>query len=322
MSSKGNVEQRIIELREKIVYHNNLYYGNDEPEVSDAQYDEMYRELVALEEEYPDFITPDSPTLGPSTFATSTFASVEHLVPMLSLDNAFSDEDLKAWRGRVVKGLGTQDITFVVEPKMDGLAMSLVYEKGRLVRAATRGDGQTGEDVTENVKTIKAIPRTLNNVPELLEVRGEVFMPIASFEALNERQRKNEAKIFANPRNAAAGSLRVKDSSITASRDLAFVAYQIGEISDRNIVHSHNDTLQLFRDAGLPVNDQIVTVDSIDGAIERCLEVERLRHDLAYEIDGAVIKVDDFSLREKLGFTARFPRWAIAYKFPDRKSVV
>jgi DNA ligase (NAD+) len=319
MSAPISPEHRICDLRELIHYHNDRYYGKDEPEISDAEYDELYRELATLEEEYPDYITADSPTQKVNTFLQSTFAPVDHLVPMLSLDNAFSSDDLQAWRNRVVKGLGSEDVTFVVEPKMDGLAMSLVYENGKLVRGATRGDGQTGEDVTENIKTIKAIPHELKGVPELIEVRGEVFMPISSFEALNDRQRENEGKIFANPRNAAAGSLRVKDSSITASRDLGFVAYQIGQLSDQSVISSHNDTLNLFRSAGLPVNELIVTVATIDEAIARCSEVEAMRHSLPYEIDGAVIKVDDFALREKLGFTSRFPRWAIAYKFPPEE---
>jgi len=319
VAKETNAELEISRLREEIKKHNDLYYGKDSPQISDAQYDELYRELVSLEEQHPDLITSDSPTQSPGSFMQSTFEPVEHLVPMLSLDNAFSSSDLQAWRNRVSKGLDSEDVSFVVEPKMDGLAMSLVYEKGKLVRGATRGDGQTGEDVTENIKTISIIPHELKNAPDLLEVRGEVFMPMASFESLNERQRESESKVFANPRNAAAGSLRVKDSSITASRDLSFVAYQIGQISDPTLVSSHNEMLKLFKKLGLPVSDKIVTVNSIDEAITRCLEVEEMRHNLEYEIDGAVIKVDKYELREKLGFTSRFPRWAIAYKFPPEE---
>ncbi len=319
MANEAEPAKRAEELRTLIAHHNDRYYGADAPEISDAQYDELFRELVAIEEQYPDLITPTSPTHGPGTFQTSTFASVEHLVPMLSLDNAFSDDDLSAWRDRVVKILGTDEVVFVVEPKMDGLAMSLLYENGKLVRGATRGDGTTGEDVTENVRTISAIPHTLKNAPELLEVRGEVFMPIASFEALNERQRNAEGKVFANPRNAAAGSLRMKDSSVTASRDLSFVAYQIGQSAGLDAVDTHQKTLAFFRKVGLPVNDQIVTVDSVEQAFGRCSELEQMRHSLDYEIDGAVIKVDEFELREKLGFTSRFPRWAIALKFPPEE---
>jgi DNA ligase (NAD+) len=311
--------QRIEELRELIKYHNDRYYGHDEPEISDAQYDELFSELVTLEEEFPDLITPDSPTQKPNTFESSTFAPVEHLIPMLSLDNAFSHEELVAWRDRVTKVLGDQNIDLVVEPKMDGLAMSLVYENGKLIRGATRGDGQTGEDVTANVKTIKAIPQEIKNAPKLLEVRGEVFMPIKAFEQLNERQRQAEAKIFANPRNAAAGSLRMKDWRVTATRDLSFVAYQVGEIEGGKNITSHVQMLDLFREVGLPVNDKIVTVNNVEKAIKQCEKLQEKRHDLPYEIDGAVIKVDEYSLRDKLGFTSRAPRWAIAYKFPPEE---
>lgn len=319
MLSNNDQVARIDELRTIIKHHNEKYYGKDSPEISDAQYDELYRELISLEEQYPDLITPDSPTQTPGSSSESTFASVEHLVPMLSLDNAFSDEELIAWRDRVVKGLGTSDVIFVVEPKMDGLALSLLYEDGILVRGATRGDGTTGEDVTENIKTIKAIPHKLKSAPELLEVRGEVFMPIASFEALNDRQRQSGGKIFANPRNAAAGSLRVKDISVTASRDLNFVSYQVGQSVGIESIDSHQKTLAYFKEVGLPVNDEIIVVDSVEKAFVRCAELEKIRHSLSYEIDGAVIKVDDFSEREKLGYTSRFPRWAIALKFPPEE---
>lgn len=319
MANKTDSVARIEELRKLIIHHNERYYGKDSPEVSDAEYDELYSELVALEDQHPDLITPDSPTQKPGNAQESTFASVEHLVPMLSLDNAFSDEELNAWGDRVVKGLGTSEVTYIVEPKMDGLAMSLLYENGKLVRGATRGDGTTGEDVTENIKTIAAIPHELKGAPDLLEVRGEVFMPVKSFEDLNERQRKSEGKVFANPRNAAAGSLRVKDVSITASRDLSFVAYQVGQSTGIENIDSHQKTLDYFRKVGLPVNDEIVVVDSVEKAFERCSKLESMRHSLPYEIDGAVIKVDDFAEREKLGFTSRFPRWAIALKFPPEE---
>ncbi|MFN8016252.1 MAG: NAD-dependent DNA ligase LigA [Acidimicrobiia bacterium] len=319
MVKKADYVQRIDELRQLIAYHNERYYGLDEPEISDAEFDQLYKELTELEELHPDLITPDSPTQKPNTFKESTFAPVEHLVPMLSLDNAFSDEDLIAWKNRVKKILGHENVEMVVEPKMDGLAMSLLYENGVLVRGATRGDGSTGEDVTENVKTIKSIPKKLKTNVELLEVRGEVYMPIASFQSLNEKHRESGEKIFANPRNAAAGSLRVKDSSITKSRELSFVAYQIGEAKGTPKITSHEKTLDYFRKQGFVVNDEIIKVSSIDDAIKRCAELKELRHSLEYEIDGAVIKVNDFLLREKLGFTSRFPRWAIALKFPPEE---
>ena len=319
MGKEINAELEISRLRAEIQKHNDLYYGKDAPEISDAQYDILYRELVSLEEQHVDLITVDSPTQVPGTFAQSSFDSVEHLVPMLSLDNAFSDEELGAWRDRVVKGLGTSEVTFVVEPKMDGLAMSLLYENGLLVRGATRGDGTTGEDVTENIKTIGAIPHKLKSAPKLLEVRGEVFMPIASFASLNERQRASDSKVFANPRNAAAGSLRVKDTTITASRDLSFVAYQVGQSKGIEDIDSHQKTLDYFRKVGLPVNDEIVVVDSVEKAFKQCSKLEEMRHSLEYEIDGAVIKVDDFAERKKLGSTSRFPRWAMALKFPPEE---
>lgn len=319
MTNEKNVELEISRLRQEIGKHNELYYGKDSPQISDAQYDDIYRELVALEEQHPDLIIPSSPTQSPGASAESSFSSVEHLIPMLSLDNAFSKEEINSWKERVAKGLNSQKVTFIIEPKMDGLAMSLLYKNGQLVRGATRGDGTTGEDVTENIKTIKSIPNTLNESVELLEIRGEVYMPLASFEALNNRQRENGQKVFANPRNAAAGSLRVKDVSITQSRDLSFVAYQVGASSGIENIGSHQKTLAYFKKIGLPVNEEITVANTVEEVFHQCSRLEEKRHSLEYEIDGAVIKVDDFSEREKLGSTSRFPRWAIALKFPPEE---
>ena len=318
---KYDAKSRINELIETIKYHNERYYGQDEPEISDAQYDELYLELKNLESEYPHFVSKKSPTQAPNTFLQSSFAPFNHIEPMLSLDNVFSPEELTAWGLKVSKLADLSNTKLVVEPKMDGLAISIVYEDGKLVKAGTRGDGYTGEDVTENIKQIKSIPHLLKDKPKLLEVRGEVFMPLKSFEDLNERQRKLGEKIFANPRNAAAGSLRVKDTSITQSRDLDFVAYQLGENIGTPKLNTHIQTLQYFSKLGIPVNNEIKVLSDITQAQIRASKLEEIRHSFDYEIDGAVIKVDDFSIREQMGFTARAPRWAIAVKFaPEEKT--
>jgi DNA ligase (NAD+) len=312
---------RIAELRRQIEYHNERYYLLDDPEISDAEWDELLRELQQLEAEHPELVTPDSPTQRAGVARTAaTFAPVQHVVPMLSLDNAFTRDELRAWHeriSRIVPGV----IEFVGEPKLDGLAISVLYEGGRLVQAATRGDGVTGEDVTPNVATIASIPERLTGtaVPERLEVRGEVFMPIASFDELNRRQGEAGERLFANPRNAAAGSLRQKDARVTASRDLDFCAYQLGVQDGGPRLRSHHETLSWVRELGVPVNANIERLESLDTVYafsERMLE---LRHSLGYEIDGAVIKVDDLGQRAEMGATSKSPRWAIAYKFPPEE---
>ncbi len=324
--------RRAAELRERILRADAQYYEHDAPEIADADYDALVRELRALEETHPDLITPDSPTQRIAGTATvTTFAPVVHRVPMTSLDNAMSEAELAAWSERVAKALQGAPARFVCELKIDGLAMSIRYEQGRLVQAATRGDGSVGEDVTANVATIAAIPDRLagDQVPDVLEVRGEVYMPIASFDALRAaKQEENERRIAAgrkpepvpvNPRNAGAGSLRQKDPRVTAQRELAFWSYQLGEVVGGPAFTSHSDTLEFLRSLGFPVNPEIRVVDSLAEVAELCLHWQEHRHDLAYEIDGVVTKIDDLAQRELLGFTSRAPRWAIAYKFPPEE---
>jgi DNA ligase (NAD+) len=314
------VAARADELAAEIRYHRERYYRDDEPEVSDAEFDALVRELQALADAHPALDTADSPLEEVGAPPSATFAPVQHIVPMLSLDNAFDRAEIDAWYARIERII-TDPVTFVGEPKLDGLAISLLYEGGRLVRGATRGDGETGEDVTANVATIAAIPERLHGdaIPSRLEVRGEVFMPLASFEELNRRQGDAGDRLFANPRNAAAGSLRQKDPRITASRDLTFDAYQLGVQEGGPSLQSHHETLQWLRELGLPVNDHIQQLASLDAVYEFCEQVEANRHSFGYEIDGAVVKVDDLAQRNELGFTSRAPRWAIAFKFPPEE---
>ena len=313
---------RVAELRSLIEYHNRRYFELDEPEISDAEYDELVRELRALEEAHPDLLTPDSPTQRPGGAPTSLFAPVRHAVPMMSLDNAFSFEELQAWGKRMERYI-SGDVDYVCELKIDGIAMSLRYEHGRYVQAATRGDGTTGEDVTENVRTIGAIPEQLHDgdvgVPGELEVRGEVYMPIASFTALNEAQGASGGRLFANPRNSAAGSLRQKDPSITAKRDLSFWAYQLGAVEGGPKFTRHSEMLDWLGALGFPVNPNIETLDTLDDVFAYCQRWMANRHDLPYEIDGVVVKVDDLAQRGELGSTSKAPRWAIAFKFPPEE---
>jgi DNA ligase (NAD+) len=315
-----DVEARVEELRGLVRYHRERYYQDDEPEISDAEFDELYHELERLESEFPELVTPDSPTQQVGAAPGATFAEVEHLQPMLSLDNAFTLEDLLAWGKRIERQI-TDPVAFVCEPKMDGLAVSLLYERGRLVRAATRGNGFVGEDVTPNVATISSLPKKLSGdrIPERFEVRGEVFMPLASFEQLNRRQGDAGLRLFANPRNAAAGSLRQKDASITASRDLDIFCYQIGAREGGFSPRTHAEMLEWLRNAGLPVNPEIERFESLDAVHGFCESMLEQRHSLGYEIDGVVVKVDDLHQRDELGATSKAPRWAIAFKFPPEE---
>jgi DNA ligase (NAD+) len=307
-------------LRDLIRYHNERYYELDEPEISDAEYDELVRELARIEADHPELVTPDSPTQRPGGSVSATFSPVTHLQPMLSLDNAFDLSDLLAW-GKRLERLVPERVVFVGEPKLDGLAISLLYEGGRLVRAATRGDGVTGEDVTANVLTIAAVPRRLRlaDRPDVVEVRGEVFMPVAAFEELNRRQGEAGKRLFANPRNAAAGSLRQLDARITASRNLAMYCYGTGALEGGPALPTHWDTLQWLSEAGLPVNERIERFDDLEGVHRFAATMLEHRHDLGYEVDGAVVKVDDLDQRRRLGATSKFPRWAIAFKFPPEE---
>ena len=326
---------RILELRALIAHHNERYYAHDAPEVSDADYDLLVRELAQLEAEHPALIDESSPTqvVGGGSLNVA-FSPVVHRVPMTSLDNAMDGPELAAWGERIARGLAGEPAQFVCELKIDGLAMSLRYERGRLVQAATRGDGTVGEDVTANVATIAAVPSTLSApstgvVPEVLEVRGEVYLPLDAFERLKAAKeaenlqrlaagRKPEA-VPVNPRNAGAGSLRQKDPSITAGRGLAFWSYQLGEVVGGPEFTSHHQTLDYLRELGFPVNPEIQVKADLAGVVEFCQHWQQHRHTLPYEIDGAVVKVDSLAQREVLGFTSRAPRWAIAFKFPPEE---
>ena len=315
---------RADELRQQIEYHNVRYHQLDDPEISDGEYDALVRELRGIEEAHPELVTADSPTQTVGADPdTSTFAPVRHRVPMMSLDNAFSFEELLAWGKRMERYI-SGDVDFVSELKIDGLAMSILYEDGRYVRAATRGNGVVGDDVTENVRTIDAVPERLalkgKQLPSVLEVRGEVYMPLRAFEELNRRQGEAGLRLFSNPRNSAAGSLRQKDPKITASRELSLFVYQVGAMEGGPPLRRHAETLDLLRDAGLPVNPEIRTLDTLEEVDAFCRHWLEHRHDLDYEIDGAVVKVNDLAQREELGSTSHAPRWAIAYKFPPEEA--
>src|SRR4029077_19396410 len=315
---------RAADLRQQIEYHNVRYHQLDDPEISDAEYDALVRELRAIEEAHPELVTPDSPTQKVCAApATSTFAPVRHRQQMMSLDNAFSFDELLAWGKRMERYI-SGDVDFVCELKIDGVAMSVLYENGRYTRAATRGDGVVGEDVTANVATIAAVPELLTlkgkRLPSVLEVRGEVYMPISAFEQLNQKQGEAGLRLFANPRNSAAGSLRQKDPKITASRDLSFFAYQVGDLEGGPTLRRHSETLDFLRDAGLPVNPESPTLASLEEVDAFCRHWLEHRHDLDYEIDGVVVKVNDLDQRAELGATSKAPRWAIAYKFPPEEA--
>ncbi|MDV6317113.1 NAD-dependent DNA ligase LigA [Idiomarina sp. HP20-50] len=319
-----SVHQRMQELEELLNRYNKEYYENDEPTVPDAEYDRLFRELKTLETENPNLKNASSPTMKVGGKALGQFKTVQHEVPMLSLDNAFSIDEFEAFNKRVEQRLDTnQTVTFCCEPKLDGAAVSLLYENGLLVRGATRGDGKSGEDITENVKTIRNVPLKLSgDVPERLEVRGEVVMPLGAFERFNEQARQRDEKVFANPRNAAAGSLRQLDSKITAKRPLHFYAYSLGLISETTqLPDSHYSRLQQLKDWGLPINVEIKTVDSLQGCDDYYETILARRDSLNYDIDGVVFKVDSIRLQQDLGFVARAPRWAIARKFPAQEQL-
>ena len=320
-----NPAGRIDELREIIRHHSRLYYEQDSPEIPDAEFDVLLRELAALEEEHPDLITPDSPTQSVGGSATITFSSVEHRVPMMSLDNAFSPDEVSAWGGRLQRridelGASAESVGLVAELKIDGLAVSIRYENGVLVQAATRGDGRVGEDVTANVKSIAGIPHRLpKGSPEVLEIRGEVYMSISAFNELNAAQVEAGDKTYVNPRNTAAGSLRQKDATVTASRNLSFWSYQLGEVVGGPELTEHHQIFEFLGGLGFPVNPEVKVLRGLDDVEAHLMQWQKHRHDLDYEIDGVVIKVDDLSLQRELGFTSRAPRWAIAYKFPPEE---
>ncbi|CAM8648222.1 Lig NAD-dependent DNA ligase (contains BRCT domain type II) [Acidimicrobiia bacterium] len=317
--------ERVEELRSIIQHHNRLYYEQDSPELPDSEFDLLMRELVELEESYPELATDDSPSRVVGGFASTTFDPVEHRVPMMSLDNALSAAELEAWGSRLARrvdeiGASGRAVELVAELKIDGLAVSIRYENGQLVQAATRGDGRTGEDVTANVRTIAVLPHTLpDGAPEVIEVRGEVYMSIEMFKALNETQAELGKPLYVNPRNTAAGSLRQKDAAITASRHLSFWSYQLGEVVGGPELTNHHETFEFLASLGFPVNPEFTVLGSLDDAYAHCNNLEQRRHDLDYEIDGVVIKVNDLVLQRELGATTKAPRWAIAYKFPPEE---
>lgn len=330
MARTPSPKKRVEELRALIRQHNNLYYGTDSPEISDAEYDALVRELQGLEAAHPELADANSPTEAVGAAVVTTFDPVVHAVPMTSLDNAMDEDELRAWGDRIVKGLGENSAQFVCELKIDGLAISIRYENGVLVQAATRGDGKVGEDVTANVATISSLPKKLSaKAPAVLEVRGEIYMSVAAFQKLKadreaeniERVAKGRAPLAVpvNPRNAGAGSLRQKDPTITAQRDLSLWSYQLGEVVGGPEFTSHHDTLEYLKSLGFPVNPEITLVNSLEDVIAFCRQWQERRHELGYEIDGAVVKVDNLAQREQLGFTSRAPRWAIAFKFPPEE---
>ena len=321
--SPSAVRLRAAELRRLIEHHNYLYYVLDAPEVPDAEYDRLLRELQDLEARFPDLVVSDSPTQRVGASPLETFAEVVHEVPMLSLANAFSEEEVRDFDRRVRERLGVERVEYTAETKIDGLAVSFRYEEGRLVRAATRGDGTRGEDVTANVRTLRAVPLRLrgSDLPGLLEVRGEVFMTLAGFRALNERQRSHGEKTFANPRNAAAGSLRQLDPAVTAERPLTFFCYGVARCEGCGLPDRHSELLQTLAGWGLRVSPEVRVVAGVEGCLAYYAELGRRRDALDYEIDGVVYKVDRLDQQLALGFVSRAPRWAVAHKFPAREEL-
>ena len=314
---------QLVALREQINHHNERYYVYDDPDIPDAEYDRLFRQLQALEQSYPALITPSSPTQRVGAAPLSTFSQVQHEVAMLSLSNTFSDEETADFDRRVRERIEQPIVEYTVEPKLDGLAISLLYVKGELLRAATRGDGVTGEDVTLNVRTIKSIPLILSGsgYPERLEVRGEVFMPKSGFEQLNIMQLAKSEKPFANPRNAAAGSLRQLDSRITAERPLAFYCYGVGKVDGGVLANSHSEILKQLQGWGMPLSPEVRVVDGLQGCLDYYQDILQRRDQLPYEIDGVVYKVNALAEQKLLGFVARAPRWATAHKFPAQEEV-
>ena len=306
------------ELRSQVSYHDYLYFVKDEPEISDAEYDELMQRLRAIEAHYPELITPDSPTQRVSGQPVEAFGVVEHREPLLSLANAFSLEELEAWHRRASGLAEVEGFDMVVEPKIDGLAVALVYEGGRFVQGATRGDGLRGENITENLRTVRSIPMQVRDasVPARFEVRGEVYMPKTAFQRLNEQRADKGEPLFANPRNSAAGSVRQLDPRITAARQLDIWVYQLGWTEDGVRPSSHWETLHWLGELGFRINPHIARCHDLEEVGRHYQGWAEKRHDLEYEIDGLVVKIDRLDLQERLGYVGREPRWAVAYKFP------
>lgn len=320
------IVEQIQQLRGQLNHHNYRYYVLDDPAISDAIYDRLFRELQSLEQQYPDLITHDSPTQRVGAQPLKAFGQVRHAVPMLSLANVFDESELQQFGKRLADILeidDPEDIEFTAEPKLDGLAISVRYENGSLVQAATRGDGETGEDVTQNVRTIRCVPLSLSGTdyPKLLEVRGEVYIPKSGFAALNDQQQAKGEKTFANPRNAAAGSLRQLDSSITATRPLALFCYGVGRIEGADLPDRHSKILQQLKSWGVPVSAETACVKGITSCLNYYDAIGKKREKLPYEIDGVVYKVDRIEQQQQIGYVSRAPRWAIAHKFPAQEAL-
>ncbi len=321
MATSKKIADRIAELREQINHHNYRYYVLDNPEIPDAEYDRMMRELEQLERDHPDLISPDSPTQRVGGAPLEEFAKVRHQVPMLSLNNAFSEDEVRDFVRRIQERMATDMLEFTAEPKMDGLAISLVYERGVLVQGSTRGDGTTGEDVTQNIRTIPSIALRLlgRDAPAVLEVRGEVYMSKAAFKALNQRQTEKGEKTFANPRNAAAGGLRQLDARITADRALEFVSYGVGYVEGGPLPHTQFERLEQLQRWGVRISHALQLVQGADGCLDYYAHMQAKRDSLPFEIDGVVYKLNRLDQQEAMGFVAKAPRWAIAHKFPAQE---
>ena len=322
MTAPESIIDEIARLRQELDEHNYRYYVLDAPSITDQTYDRLFRRLQQLEQDNPDLASADSPTQRVGSEPASHFESVTHEIAMLSLDNAFDDEEMLTFDRRLRDRLEQEtELAYCAEPKLDGLAVSLLYEAGELVRAATRGDGRRGEDITANVRTIKSVPLSLigDSWPQRIEIRGEVYMELAGFEALNRSQREAGGKVFANPRNAAAGSLRLLDSRITASRPLKFCSYGIGLNDGGELPASQFQQMLYLRDIGIPISRQIERLDSVDDCLDYRGRILAAREQLAFDIDGVVFKLDDIASQREAGFVSRAPRWAIAYKFPAQE---
>jgi len=325
MGSPADIHKQLAGLREEIVHHEHQYYVLDEPEIPDAEFDRLFARLRELEQQHPELVTADSPTQRVGGAPLADFASVTHGIPMLSLDNAFSAVELQEFDRRIRERLdeSVETLQFAAEPKLDGMAISIRYEKGALAVAATRGDGRSGEDVTHNVKTIGAVPLSLRGegIPDVLEVRGEVYMPLKGFNALNDRARREGEKTFANPRNATAGSLRQLDPRVAASRPLSLFVYGVGVTEGWSLPERHSDTMGQLREWGFPVCAENEVVQGVAGCLSFYESIGERRDTLPYEIDGVVYKVDEYRLQEELGYVSRAPRWAIAHKFPAQEEL-
>src|SRR6266702_8514305 len=312
---EAQAEKRIAQLRNEIEEHDRRYYEEAAPTISDREYDRLYKELVDLESKFPDLVTPDSPTQRVGGKPLEAFAQIEHRVPMLSLDNTYSEEEVANFYRRITRLLPEEKIPVVIEPKVDGVAVSVMYEKGRLKYAATRGDGFVGDDITQHIKTIRSVPHQLRgDAPRVFEVRGEAYLDKAGFEKLNKERKAAALPVFANPRNAAAGSLKHLDPKAVAQRPLGIVFYGTGAVEGA-AVDLHSKIFRLFKNLGLPTHEEWWLADSVDKILDAIRKLDNIRHNFQYQTDGAVIKVDALAQRERLGFTAKSPRWAIAYKY-------